>query len=188
MQDLLRFLLRPTIALLLSPFGLVLISVTKLLIISDDRPATAAAIASSGGYFDTLLGTLIPLVPIFLPYIALIFLFFRRFLISAIAFLAAAFISPAQIHTTKPVASYSRTDLWHTTVNWVNIHALATTALALALFWIFVNWLRSNWAQYQWFNLIWIIGSAVVLSSPRVATALAVPSRKMRGPGADLHR
>lgn len=111
MEDLLRTLLRPTIALLLSPLGLVLISATRLLIVADDRPSTAIAIASSGGYVNTLLGTLIPILPIFIPYIALIFLFFRRFLLSAVSFLAAAFISPAQIHTTRPLASYTRTDI-----------------------------------------------------------------------------
>jgi hypothetical protein len=163
MEDLLRFLLRPTIALLLSPLGLVLISATRLLIVADDRPVTATAIASSGGYFNTLLGTLIPLVPIFIPYVALVFLFFRRFLISAIAFLAAAFISPAQIHTTKPLTSYTGTDMWHAMLNWINMHTLETSALAFVLFWVLISWLRNNWSQYEWFSLFWIIGAAVIL-------------------------
>ena len=175
MEDLLRTLLRPTIALLLSPLGLVLISATRLLIVADDRPSTAIAIASSGGYVNTLLGTLIPILPIFIPYIALIFLFFRRFLLSAVSFLAAAFISPAQIHTTRPLASYTRTDIWQATLNWINIHALGATVLAFMLFWIFVSWLRNRWAQYQWVSLFWIIGSAVFLL-PIVAPIYPFPS------------
>jgi hypothetical protein len=163
MQGLLQSLLRPTIALLLSPLGLVLVSATRLLIVSDDRPVTATAIASSGGYINTLLGTLIPLVPIFIPYLALVFLLFRRFLISAIAFLAAAFVSPAQIHTTKPLASYTRTDVKHAILNWIDIHTLATVALVFLLFWIFISWLRSSWSQYELFSLFWVIGSIIII-------------------------
>ena len=83
-----------TIALLLSPVGLLLISVSRLLIISDYNPVTASAIASSGGYVDTVLGTVIPLVPIFLPYLALLLLFFGRVILGALTFLIVALISP----------------------------------------------------------------------------------------------
>jgi hypothetical protein len=83
-----------TIALLLSPVGLLLISVCRLLIISDYDPATASAIASSGGYVDTVLGTVIPLVPIFLPYLALLLLFFGRVILGALTFLIVALVSP----------------------------------------------------------------------------------------------
>ena len=160
MQDLLRSLLRPTVAVLLSPLGLLLISATRLLMVADDRPATAVAIASSGGYVNTLLGTLIPIFPIFIPYIALVLLFFRRFILSAIAFLAAAFISPAQVHATRPVASYTAADIWHATLNWLNIHSLAAFALTILLFWILLSWLRDRWTQYQWLSIFWIIGAA----------------------------
>jgi hypothetical protein len=83
-----------TIALLLSPAGLLLISATRLLIISDYNPATASAIVSSSGYVNTLLGTIIPLVPIIMPYLALILLFFNRVIIGILALLATALISP----------------------------------------------------------------------------------------------
>src|SRR5260370_28045296 len=66
-----------TIAFIVSPVGLLLISVVRLLIVSDYNPVTASAIVSSGGFFDTLLGTIIPLVPIFIPYLALLLLFFN---------------------------------------------------------------------------------------------------------------
>lgn len=58
---------RRAIALLLSPLGLVLISAGRLLIISDFNTTTATAIASSTGYVNTLLGSLIPLVPVLFP-------------------------------------------------------------------------------------------------------------------------
>jgi hypothetical protein len=83
-----------TLALILSPIGIILISVTRLLIISDYNPVTASAVVSSGGYVDTLFGTVIPLVPIFAPYLALILLFFDRIIASLLTFLAAAFMSP----------------------------------------------------------------------------------------------
>lgn len=174
MQDLLRSLLRPTVAVLLSPLGLLLISATRLLMVADDRPTTAVAIASSGGYVNTLLGTLIPILPIFIPYIALILLFFRRFILSAIAFLAAAFISPAQVHAARSVASYTATDIWNATLNWLNIHSLAAIALTSLLFWILLSWLRDRWAQYQWFSIFWIIGAAF-LFLPLIAPIYPFP-------------
>jgi phosphoglycerol transferase MdoB-like AlkP superfamily enzyme len=64
-----------TIALLLSPAGLLIIAAARLLIISDYNTATASAIVSSSGYVNTLLGTIIPLIPIIMPYLALIALF-----------------------------------------------------------------------------------------------------------------
>ena len=100
-----------TIALLLSPVGLLLISVTRLLIISDYNPTTASAIVSSSGYVNTLLGTIIPLVPIIMPYLALILLFFNRVIIGALALLATAFISPAAM-TRSATASLAAND-WH---------------------------------------------------------------------------
>jgi hypothetical protein len=86
-----------TIALLLSPVGLLIISVARLLIVSNYNPETALAIASSGGYADTLLGTVIPLIPIVMPYLALVFLFFNRVILGILAFVATVFVSPVAI-------------------------------------------------------------------------------------------
>ena len=91
-----------TIALIVSPIGLILISVIRLLIVADYNPVTASAIVSSGGYVDTLLGTILPLVPIFAPYLALMLLFFNRVLPAILTFLAAAFMSPVVL--TRPAA------------------------------------------------------------------------------------
>jgi hypothetical protein len=100
-----------TIALLLSPVGLLIISVTRLLIVSDYNPATALAVASSGGYADTLLGTVIPLIPIILPYLALIFLFFNRVILAILAFVATVFVSPVAVG--RPAARGVVDRDWH---------------------------------------------------------------------------
>lgn len=86
-----------TIALLLSPIGLVIISVTRLLIVSDYNTVTASAIVSSGGYVDALLGTIIPVVPFVLPYLVLVLLFFNRVILAVLAMLATALISPVAV-------------------------------------------------------------------------------------------
>jgi hypothetical protein len=100
-----------TIALLLSPAGLLLISATRLLIISDYNPTTASAIVSSSGYVNTLLGTIMPLIPIIMPYLALILLFFNRVIIGILALLATAFISPTT-WSRSATASLAARD-WH---------------------------------------------------------------------------
>src|SRR5215470_2518605 len=86
-----------TIALLVSPVGLVFISVSRLLIISNYNPVTASAVASSSGYVDTLLGTVIPLIPLLLPYLALLLLFFGRVALGLLALVAVAFVSPMTV-------------------------------------------------------------------------------------------
>ena len=88
---------RRSIALILSPVGVLLISAGRLIIVSNFNTTTAVTIASSGGFVNTLLGTVIPLVPIFMPYLALLLLLFRRFLLSVMTFAFAAFISPTSI-------------------------------------------------------------------------------------------
>jgi hypothetical protein len=174
MPDWMQFLLRPTIALLLSPLGLVLIAATRLLIISDDRPATASAIASSGGYFNVLLGTLIPLVPIFIPYVAVLLLIFRRFLLSALAFMAAAFISPVRLY--RPVSSIlptTQTAAWHDLLNWINANKVATAALVFILACILVTWITSS-SGFQWFSFLWIVVAAIIFL-PIVAPIYPIP-------------
>jgi hypothetical protein len=88
---------RRSIALILSPVGLLLISAGRLIIVSDYNTTTAVTIATSGGYVDTLLGSVIPLVAIFAPYMALILLLLKRFLLSIMLFVFAAFITPSPL-------------------------------------------------------------------------------------------
>lgn len=93
---------RRWLPLLLSGPGLLLISAGRLLIISNYNATTAVTIASSGGYVNTLLGSIIPLVPIFIPYVALLLLLFRQFMLSALTFLFAAFVAPTAL--TLPIS------------------------------------------------------------------------------------
>lgn len=90
-----------SLALLLTPIGLIFIGATRLFIISDYNTTTAVTIVSSGGYFSTLLGSVIPLLPVFMPYVALALLFFKKFLLTIIAFVFAVFITPTPL--TLPV-------------------------------------------------------------------------------------
>lgn len=90
-----------TLALILSPVGILLIAAARLLIIADYSPVTASAIVASEGYINTLLGTVIPVVPILMPYLALALLFFRRFLLGILACLVTALISPAAVSSAK---------------------------------------------------------------------------------------
>jgi hypothetical protein len=131
MQDVTRRLSRSaTIALLLSPVGLLLIAVTRLLIISDYNPVTATAIVSSGGYVDTLLGTVIPLVPIIMPYLALLLLFLARVIPGILALLAAAFVSPMAM--SRPAALKLAEEDWHLIVNEHLLIVILMILLAIA--------------------------------------------------------
>jgi hypothetical protein len=85
------------LALITSPIALLLISATRLLIVSDYSTTTAVTVASSGGYVNTLVGTIIPLLPIFLPYIALALLLFRQFFLSIVAFIFTLFVTPTPL-------------------------------------------------------------------------------------------
>jgi hypothetical protein len=100
-----------TVALLLSPVGLLIIAATRLLIISNYNSETAMAIASSQGYLNTLLGTIIPLVPIFIPYLALLLLFSDRVIAGILAILATVLISPSSIGRSELLMT-AKTD-WH---------------------------------------------------------------------------
>src|SRR5262249_43266539 len=100
-----------TLALLLSPVGVLLLAATRLMIVSDYNGNTALAILHSGGYVNTLLGTIIPLMPILMPYIALLLLLLDQMIASLLAFLAALLISPVPV-TRKVALSIARHD-WH---------------------------------------------------------------------------
>jgi hypothetical protein len=123
-----------TIALIVSPIGLLLISVIRLLIVADYNPVTASAIVSSGGYVDTLLGTIIPLVPFFMPYLALLLLFFNRVILGILALLATAFMSPVAM--ARQSADHLAGTDWHliTHRNWIIIVVLVVLGLVFAGF------------------------------------------------------
>jgi hypothetical protein len=123
---------RGTIALIVSPIGLLVISAMRLLVVSDYNTTTATAIASSGGYVNTLLGTVIPLVPIFLPYLALLLLLFRKIILSLLTFGAAALVSPTRL---APAASLrALKDDAHGFVTLTLHHSIEVILIACSLF------------------------------------------------------
>jgi hypothetical protein len=129
---------RRSLAWLLSPVGVLLISAGRLIIVSDYNTTTAVTIASSGGFLNTLLGSLIPLVPIFMPYLALLLLLFRRFLLSILAFAFAIFITPAPVSLASTL-NLARED-WSVLVAEVSGERLAIIAIVLivvSLLWVY---------------------------------------------------
>jgi len=121
------FWMRRSVTLLLSPVGLLLISVTRLMIVADYNATTATTIASSGGYVNTILGTVIPLVPLFLPYLAILLLIFRRFILGFMTFGAALLISPTRL---APLTALSRlVSDWDSTVSLVRHHLLVSAVV-----------------------------------------------------------
>lgn len=86
---------RGVVALALSPLVVLLASGTRLLVISNYDTNTASTMATSGGLGETLLGTVIPLLPFFLPAAAAALAIFRMWLLATFTIFAAAIISPA---------------------------------------------------------------------------------------------
>ena len=123
---------RRWMTLLLSPVGLILISAGRLLIISNYSTTTATTIASSGGYVNTLLGSIIPLVPLFIPYIALLLLLLRQFLLSAITFVFAAFIAPTSL--ALPVTRIVAREDMHQLLARITENRALTLTIALIIF------------------------------------------------------
>lgn len=86
---------RGLMALALSPLVVLLASGTRLIIIGNYDTTTATTMAASGGLGQTILGTVVPLLPAFLP-AALVFLaVFRQWGLLLFAAGATAFLSPA---------------------------------------------------------------------------------------------
>jgi hypothetical protein len=113
--------------LLVSPIGVLFVSAARLLIISDYNPGTASAIVSSGGYVDALLGTVLPLIPLVIPYVALILLFLNRVIPGLLALLATALIAP-----TDPVAEKLAGNSWVS----LGDNAFAMTIIAVIAFFV----------------------------------------------------
>jgi len=120
------------------PIGVLLISAGRLIIVANFNTTTAVTIASSGGFVNTLLGTVIPLVPVFMPYFALILLLTRHFLLSVLAFAFAAFITPTSI-TLTDVLYLIQTDWYHL----VNVFSdsrpgiIVIVLIILAVLWVY---------------------------------------------------
>src|SRR6185312_9340252 len=129
---------RRTIALILSPIGVLLISAGRLIIVANFNTTTAVTIASAGGFINTLLGTVIPLVPVFMPYFALLLLLSRHFLLSILAFAFTAFITPTSI-TLIDVLDLVQTD-WHHLVIMISDNQrtiFIIVLIVLVLLWVY---------------------------------------------------
>jgi hypothetical protein len=86
-----------------------IISIARLLVVSNYQTPTAIALADSSGAVSTLTGTLVPLVPVFLPFATQLLalctfvavvsgseLRLRLFLATTIAFMATVLVAPAK--------------------------------------------------------------------------------------------
>jgi hypothetical protein len=84
-----------TKALLASPVVLLLMTATRLVIISNYDTTTAISIASNSGAVNTLLGTAIPLLPPLLPPLFLALVLLRKGVAAVLSGLAMLLVSPA---------------------------------------------------------------------------------------------
>lgn len=162
---------RRWLPLLLSPLGLVLISAGRLLIISNYNATTATTIASSGGYINTLLGSIIPLVPIFIPYVALLLLLFRQFMLSALTLVFTAFIAPTSLML--PISRYLAAE--DTNQLLARIDANRPTTLAIALLIVFISYLYFRSFVEALATLLMLTVAVALLSAP-IIKDLYLPS------------
>jgi hypothetical protein len=156
---------RRSLAWLLSPVGLLLISAGRLIIVSDYNTTTAVTIASSGGFLNTLLGSVIPLVPVFMPYLALLLLLFRRFLLSILAFAFAIFITPAPISLAATL-NLAKED-WNVLVAEVSSERLAVIVIILivvSLLWLY----NRSFAEALSAIVVIVVAIVLMYSAPGV--------------------
>lgn len=169
-----NFAIRRAIALLVTPVGLALISAVRLLIISNYNVTTAVTVAESGGFVNTFLGSLIPLVPVFMPYLALAFLAFRRFILCALAIMATALISPVirpSVVTLRYFDNY-----WFTVYGHLHGALLAIALGIVACGLVAVVWGDSDGfaAVYLLLTVVWAF-AAVFALAPYLLTAYPAP-------------
>jgi hypothetical protein len=151
-----EYWIRRAITVLITPVGLALISAVRLLIISNYNVTTATTVAESGGYVNTFLGSLIPLVPVFMPYLALVLLAARRFILCAMAVAATALISP--VFRPQQAALRSFDDYWIRVFHWTSLHLFYVAAIVFGV-WVFslmVPWHRlyGHWV-YRMLGAAW---------------------------------
>jgi hypothetical protein len=132
---------RRWIAVILSPVGLLLLSAARLIVVAGYNTTTAITIATSGGYINTLLGSTIPLIPVFAPYLALILLLFRRFFLSVLVFVFAAFFTPTPVPLPE-LLRLAKAD-WDQIIADISIHRMAAIIFLLIVVAILWNYHRS---------------------------------------------
>jgi hypothetical protein len=179
---------RRWLTLLLSPLGLVLVSTGRLLIVSNYNAITATTIASSGGYVNTLLGSIIPLVPVFIPYVALLLLLFRQFMLSALAFVFAAFIAPTSL--TLPISRSLAAEDTYQALDRVNANRPITLTIALVVVIIAYMYFHS-WVEAL-ATLLLLTVAVALLSAPPIndlylPSPLQSANSRERGIGQDAN-
>jgi hypothetical protein len=131
-----RWIRSAAVVIVVSLIGLLLIAVVRLLIVANYNQATAAAIASSGGYADTLVGAIIPLVPLFAPYLVLVLLFFNRVILAILTGLATAFMTP--VATTRAAAINLANDDWQSITHRGLLAIIVMAVLGLAFVFLLI--------------------------------------------------
>jgi hypothetical protein len=148
-----------------TPVGLALISAVRLLIISNYNVTTAVTVAESGGYVNTFLGSLIPLVPVLLPYLALVFLAFRRFILCAFAIVGTALISPVVVRPSVLTLGYFD-NYWVSTFHSMYGHvneALSAIALAILIGGLILPWRDFTGWVYTLVTAVWACVAFIAL-------------------------
>lgn len=149
---------RRAIRLLVTPVGLALISAVRLLIVCNYNATTATTVAESGGYVNTFLGSLIPLVPAFMPYLALICLASRRFILAALAVAATVLISPVARPQIAALRDFD--NFWSSVVSKFdhNRWQLASLLFAIWVASLFVPWRRMRSSiLHSVFHAAWFV-------------------------------
>jgi hypothetical protein len=109
-----------TLALIVSGLGILVIAAARLLVIAGYNLQTASAILTSQGFLNALLGSVLPVIPLVMPYLALVLLLFRRFVPGVLAALAASLISPSLLSGEQAVKAAGSD--WHQAVSWSSHH------------------------------------------------------------------
>jgi hypothetical protein len=132
-----------TLALILSPVGILVVAAARLLVIAGYSTVTASAIVTSDGYVNALLGSVIPVVQILLPYVALVLLFFRRFIPGSLALIVAGLISPSRLDSRQALSAASkdlhRISPWFLSHLWIAPIAIVAALLLLAVLFLGIN-------------------------------------------------
>ena len=104
-------------ALIASPLVVVMLIGTRLIIVSDYNTETAVTLLRSGGTLDTVLGSVIPLLPLLLPSVFVVLLILRQWYGAAVAaacsFLVATLSPSYSTFSTIPGQARDRF-LWFT--------------------------------------------------------------------------
>jgi hypothetical protein len=162
------------LALLRSSPVLLIASATRLLLVANNDPAVATKVASSSGITGTLLGTLIPLLPLYLPLIVVALIITRHPLLALVAIGAMILVTPAQVSLTQWIHGMrSGTDeigqwwLIHHGPGWHDLWPKLGRKLIIVV--------RDQW-------LLWVGGTACLIA---IASA---PERLRRTDDADLKK